>query len=392
MARKNLREAWDQYARTGDRDQLYALFAAMASSESRIVQGRSESQEPGESLRIEQVLKQLSGDDDATRRGILQLDRGYRQQVCGNLRCRFPSLSCEDLVSIWQSVLLTLVRQAKRGCLGEDSLFFEAVWFVAQRCAARMHRRRCGRKTTLEECLHGTEAGRLWQMLSDLQQEEVLSLIAEKTRQLAPLERSVLERYSRTVVERPIRDLAELDADSFLGRTPEESADSIEDVLRTIRGQISAYLKSHGYDLSENESERVADDRPIASTGQPVCSSFPLDRLIAEGLWRIAMFDHEAAIDAAKAAGQLTEREIRALDNAARELPSTILFQHRMLPRPETALSTRHSMIETLLHSTKTIHGPCQPGARNWRRLANTTELSAKSTLIGHQITSSSRC
>jgi len=370
MTRKTLREAWDEYARTGDWENLYALFAAMVSAESRIVQGRSESLEPVAQLEVKQVLKQLSGGDEATREGILQLDRSYRQRVCANLKCQFPSLSCDDLVSIWQWVLLTLVRQAKRGCLDEDSLSLAAVWSVAQRCAARMHRRRCGGRSTLDECLHGTGVGRLWRMLSDLQQEEVLSLIAEKVRYLPPMEKTLFERYSRIIIERPLRDLAELEASCSPGPGGAESADSIVEQLRAIREQISAYLESHGYGLSESETDPVADDRPVAGSGQPAYSSFPLDRLMAEIFPRMDVFDHEAAIDEARAAGELTERESGALDDAALELPSTILFQHRMLPRPETALSTRrHSMIETLTHSTKTMGERRQPSEEEWKAI-----------------------
>lgn len=360
---KRLDDALLAYSCDGNKQKLLEALAAITAGEPKIDFARFRGGE--EAAEFERWVKEYRASTQQKKIGDLlragepeigqaltQLDEGYRYGICGQLREIHPDLAAQGLADIWQDVLLALYRKALQGTLDFEQGVDGMIWAIAELRAQDLVRTKIRRQTEAIEAApkspSSAELGRRWQMLTDMQKEEVKDLIWTSVDRLPAMQNAVWRGYLQYVNDHS-RPPTTAHLRSLLSHAAAESGEheSIELVLRIGRYQTSESLVNNGYDIfSTFEGEAGEVDK------QDVLS--PIDRLVSEAFRERRAGKHHAVPDFRRAAALLGDDDRDALQNLPPDVVTRVRSKYGALRMWSSPLWSDGRDAETYL-PTRTI-------------------------------------
>ena len=198
----------------------------------------------------------LAGQPEEIAEGLDLIHRHLCKKISGHVRSRFPGLSAEDLVDVWQDTLISAFRSASEGSFQLDGKLLPWLCKIARRRAVDMLRwdgkHRKAIRTTDEEALDavgeaiaGTSTGIRWKLLEAQERAEALELAMAHIRTLPRKQRIVLQAFCDGYPNTDEMGTLRQDVSSITGE--EETLGSVKRALQEGRRKLREHIERLGY-------------------------------------------------------------------------------------------------------------------------------------------------
>jgi serine/threonine-protein kinase len=391
-----LRRAVLQYSRGGDKEELIDALVAIAAVERDTglpAEGNAiaapdlawctESVTAARPRPRRPAVDRLpaGGDEQQISEALTHFDRRYRFPICGLLRRDHPGLSAEGLAEVWQDTMVVISRRAMHRRLHPEASLAQQAWAVARR---RTRELVCGDVSGQKHAFHLAgnaeypELDRRWEILTGLQQEEVLELTCLALARLPKRDKDAWKQHLQSVAA-DISDSDALAAVCLWEDSPEPAAlvPPASHRLDDFRQGVREFLRRKGYNLFDCQGpDADLSDAALVPEKYLATASDPLDRLVLEAMRVVAIQETEPLPDLTETSQYLTAEDCRSLDllgpdgaqRARAEYPTLRTWSSALwsdhYSRRETCLPTR-----TVFHSEYDDRRPLKELVRAYHKI-----------------------